>query len=95
MPKVTPEEAMKKWETNFSAAAPKIIEHATSPKASERYVREIAAFLGIPESEVRDEDAKRVAGLQKLTPEKLRERVAGKGPKWYEGMKYGFLKKVA
>ena len=86
----TPEEAMKKWEEKFSKSAPKIVKRATSPEATEAYIRNLAQFLGLPPEAIRDEAEKRNVSLSKLTPEALRRAVEGKGKKWYENLKLAF-----
>ena len=86
----TPEEAMKKWEEKFSRAASKIVARATSPEATEAYKRNLAAFLGLSPEQISDEAMKRNESLKKITPEKLRAAVAGKGKKWYENLKLAF-----
>jgi len=90
---VSKTELASKWERNYSEKAPVIVANATSPEASERYKKGIAKVFGISESDVADEDAKRVSALKKLTPEELRSRVKGKGIKWYENTRRGFLLK--
>ena len=86
----TPEEAQKKWEKNFSKAAPKIVERATSPEATEAYKRNLAAFLGLSPEQIDDEARARNASLSKITPEALRAAVRGKGKKWYENLRLAF-----
>ncbi len=86
-------ELANKWERNLSEKAPTIVANATSPSASARYKRGIARVFGISESDVTDEDAKRVSGLSKLTPSAFREKIKGKGAKWYDNTRAGFLLK--
>ena len=86
----SPEEAKKKWEEKFSKAAPKIVERATSPEATEAYKRNLAAFLGLTPEDISDEAERRNASLKKLTPDALRNAVKGKGDKWYEELRRAF-----
>ncbi|RLF03321.1 MAG: hypothetical protein DRJ64_08455, partial [Thermoprotei archaeon] len=74
-------------------AAPKIVENAKSPEASRKYIEHVAQFFGISPADVEDENAKRIAGLSKLTPQAFIEKIRGKGKKWYEGARRGFLTK--
>jgi len=86
MPK-TLEMGKKKWEDKMKIVAPKWKKHVTE-KGPANYAKNLAAFLGVPETSINPEKlAAYKAGIERVSEEDFAKAVAGKGAKWAERFK--------